>query len=162
MNFRDLVPWTRGERDRESQSMHPVVSLHRDVNRLFDDAFRSFADSQFFGGRGWPSMEVEETEKEYRVTAELPGLDEKDVEVLLHDGVLTVRGEKKVESEDRNRIYGERFYGRLERHISLDRDVDESAVKAAFKKGILTVTVPKNAKAVERTKRIPIASAKAD
>jgi HSP20 family protein len=132
------------------------------VNRLFEEAFRGFGDSPFFSGRGWPSMDVEETDKEFRVSAELPGLDEKDVEVLLHDGVLTLRGEKKLESEDRNRSYSERFYGRFERQVSLDRDVDEGAVKATFKKGILTVTVPKNAKALERSKRIPIATVKAD
>ncbi len=162
MNFRDLVPWNRSDRDRDSQSLHPVATLHRDVNRLFEEAFRGFGDSPFFSGRGWPSMDVEETDKEFRVSAELPGLDEKDVEVLLHDGVLTLRGEKKLESEDRNRSYSERFYGRFERQVSLDRDVDEGAVKATFKKGILTVTVPKNAKALERSKRIPIATVKAD
>jgi HSP20 family protein len=162
MTFRDLVPWNRAERDRDSQSLHQVASLHRDVSRLFEEAFRGFGESSFFGGRGWPSMDVEETDKEYRVSAELPGLDEKDVEVLLHDGVLTVRGEKKDESEDRNRSYSERFYGRFERQVSLDRDVDEGAVKATFKKGILTVTVPKSANAVERPKRIPITIAKAD
>ena len=160
MNFRNIVPWNRGERDRDSQSMYPVASLHRDVNRLFEEAFRSFGDSPFFGDREWPRVDVEEADKEYRVTAELPGLDEKDVEVLLHDGVLTVRGEKKVESEDRNRTYSERFYGRFERRLSLDRDIDESAVKATFKKGILTVTVPKSAMALERAKRIPISVAR--
>jgi HSP20 family protein len=162
MNFRDLVPWTRGERDRDSQSMLPVATLHRDVNRLFEEAIHGFGDSPLFGDRRWPSMDVEEKEKEYRVTAELPGLDEKDVEVLLQDGILTVRGEKKLESEDRNRTYSERFYGRFERQISLDRDVDDSAVKATFKQGILTVTVPKSAKAAVRTKRIPISIVKAD
>lgn len=162
MNFRDLVPWTRAERDRGSQSLHPVASLHRDVNRLFEEAFRGFGESSLFSGRGWPSMDVEETHKEYRVSAELPGLDEKDVEVLLHDGVLTLRGEKRQESGDHNRSYSERFYGRFERQVSLDRDVDEGAVKATFKKGILTVTVPKSAKAVESAKRIPITIAKAD
>lgn len=162
MNFRDLVPWNRAERDRDTQSPHPVASLHRDVNRLFEEAFRGFGVSSFFGDRGWPNMDVEETDRDYRVSAELPGLDEKDVEVLLHDGVLTLRGEKKAESEDRNRSYSERFYGRFERQVSLDRDVDEGAVKATFKKGILTVTVPKSAKAVERTKRIPITIANAD
>jgi HSP20 family protein len=127
------------------------------MNRLFDDVFRGFDDSRFWGGRGaWPSVDVEETEREYRVTAELPGLEERDVGVLLQDGLLTVRGEKKLESENRNRTYSERFYGRFERQITLDRDVDEGAVKATFKNGVLTVTVPKNPRAVERSKRIPI------
>jgi HSP20 family protein len=133
------------------------------MNRLFDDVFRGVDDSRFFGGRaGWPSMDVEETEKEYRVTAELPGLGERDVEVLLQDGLLTVRGEKKLESENRNRTYSERFFGRFERQIALDRDVDEAAVNATFKNGILTVTVPKSASAVERSKRIPINAAKTE
>ncbi len=164
MNVRDLVPWTRGDRERSpatrSDSISPVVSLHREMNRLFDDVFRGFDDARFWGGRGvWPSVDVEETEKEYRVTAELPGLEERDVEVLLQDGLLTVRGEKKLESEGKNRSYSERFYGRFERQITLDRDVDEGAVKATFKNGVLTVTVPKNERAA--TKRIPINAGKA-
>ena len=167
MNVRDLVPWGRGDRERHpatrSDSISPVLSLHREMNRLFDDVFRGFDDSRFFGGRsGWPSVDVEETDKEYRVTAELPGLDERDVEVLLHDGLLTVRGEKKFESENRNRTYSERFYGRFERQITLDRDIDESAVNATFKNGVLTVTVQKSPSAVESAKRIPINAGKTE
>jgi HSP20 family protein len=163
MNVRDLVPWSRGEGERSpatrSDSISPVANLHREVNRLFDDLFRGADDTRLWGGRGaWPSVDVEETEKEFQITAELPGLEERDVEVLLQDGVLTVRGEKKLETEARNRSYSERFYGRFERQISLDRDVDESAVKATFKNGVLAVTVPKNPRAVERTRRIPINS----
>jgi HSP20 family protein len=161
MNVRDLVPWSRGDRERSpatrSDSLSPVVSLHREMNRLFDEVFRGFDDSRLWGGRGaWPSVDVEETEKEYRVTAELPGLEERDVEVLLQDGLLTVRGEKKLETDARDRSYSERFYGRFERQITLDRDVNDGAVNATFKNGVLTVTVPKNARAGERTKRIPI------
>jgi HSP20 family protein len=163
MNIRELVPWSRGDRDRSlatrSGEMSPVVSLHREVNRLFDDVFRAFDDPRAWGSRGaWPTVDVDETDKEYQVTAELPGLEDKDVEVLLQDGVLTLRGEKKLETEGRNRSYSERFYGRFERQISLDRDVDEDAVKATFKNGVLSVTVPKTARAIERTKRIPVNS----
>src|SRR3984893_11470391 len=161
MNVRDLVPWSRGDRERSpatrSDSLSPVVSLHREMNRLFDEVFGGFDASRLWGGRGaWPSVDVEETEKEYRVTAELPGLEERDVEVLLQDGLLTVRGEKKLETDARDRSYSERFYGRFERQITLDRDVNDGAVNATFKNGVLTVTVPKNARAGERTKRIPI------
>jgi HSP20 family protein len=167
MSVRDLVPWSRGDRERSlaarSDSLNPVMSLHREMNRLFDDVFRGFDDSRLFAGRsGWPSVDVEETDQEYRVTAELPGLEERDVEVLLQDGLLTVRGEKRLESENRNRTYSERFYGRFERQIRLDRDVDDSAVNATSKNGVLTVTVPKNARAVERSKRIPINASKTE
>lgn len=160
MNVRDLVPWSRGERERgpvvQSMPQNPVASLHREMNRLFDEVFRGFDDSRFWGRSAWPSVDVEETDKEYRVTAELPGLEERDVEVLLHEGLLTVRGEKRLETEAKNRTYTERFYGRFERQIALDREVDENAVTATFKNGILTVLVPKTAGAAERAKRIPI------
>ncbi len=161
MNVRDLVPWSRGNRERNpttrSEPMSPVVSLHREMNRLFDDVFRDFESSAAWGTRvGWPSVDLEENDKEYRVTAELPGLEERDVEVLLHDGVLTVRGEKRVEKEGGSRTFSERYFGQFERQITLDRDIDESAISATFRNGILTVTVPKTAEAVERTRRIPI------
>ena len=163
MNVRDLVSWSQGDRERSpstrSEPMSPVVSLNREINRLFDGVFRGFESSQFGGARGaWPNVDVEETDKEYRVTAELPGLEERDVEVLLQDGVLTVRGEKKVEKEAGNRTFSERYYGRFERQIALDRDIEESAISATFRNGVLTVTAPKSAQSVERTKRIPIVS----
>jgi HSP20 family protein len=72
--------------------------------------------------------------------------------------VLTVRGEKKMEKESGNRTFSERYYGRFERQIALNRDIDESAISATFRNGVLTVTAPKSAQAVERTKRIPINS----
>jgi HSP20 family protein len=78
---------------------------------------------------------------------------------LEQDGILTIRGEKKVEKDAGNRTFSERYYGRFERQISLDRDIDESTINATFRNGILTVTAPKSALAVERTKRIPINAA---
>jgi len=103
MNVRDLVPWSRPDRERNasgrSESINPVLSLHREMNRLFDDVFRGFENSPFGARQSWPSMDVEESDKEYRVTAELPGMEERDIEVLLQDGILTLRGEKKVEKE---------------------------------------------------------------
>ena len=163
MNVRDLVPWSRADRERSpstrSEPMSPVVNLHREMNRLFDDVFRGFENSPFAGMRSeWPSIDVEETDMQYRVTAELPGMEERDVEVLLQDGVLTVRGEKRAEKEAVNRTFSERYYGRFERHIALDRDIDGNAISATFRNGVLAVVVPKSAKALERTKRIPINS----
>ena len=161
MNVRDLIPWSRNDREVSrgfrSESVNPVVSLHREVNRLFDDMFRGFDSPRHWGGRSeWPTMDVEETDKDYRVTAELPGMEASDVEVLLQDGVLTLRGEKKVESESRNPAFSERFYGRFERQLSFDQAVDDKSVTATFRNGVLTVTVPKTAQVVERTKRIPV------
>jgi HSP20 family protein len=166
MALKDLIPWNRG-RDvtvRRAEASSPFLALHREMNRLFDEAFRGFdfaplgiSDRFFGGGASWPNIQVAETDKEIKVTAELPGLDEKDVDVLLANGVLTVSGEKRAETGDKDRLFSERYYGRFERRIPLE-DVDENKVTALFKKGVLTVTLPKTALAVDRVKRIQIQS----
>ena len=129
------------------------------MNRLFDDVFRGFELSPFASDRffdriagNWPSVEVSETDKEIKVTAELPGLDEKDVQA---NGVLAIAGEKKTETEDKDRLFSERHYGRFERRIPVE-DVEEDKISAAFKNGVLTVTLPKVAQARSNVKRIAI------
>jgi HSP20 family protein len=166
MNMKDLIPWSRAENRTPAlyRDTDPFMALHREVNRLFDDVFRGF--DNFGTGRfpslaagrsiGWPNVEVSETDKEIRVTAELPGLEEKDVEVLLNDDVLTLRGEKRSETEDRDRQFSERFYGQFERRIALDAEVDEDKVEARFKNGLLTVNLPKTERAQSKAKRIAI------
>jgi HSP20 family protein len=104
----------------------------------------------------YPRVEISETDKELQVHAELPGLDEKDIEVLLDDGVLTLQGEKRSESKDTNRRMSERYYGRFERQIALPTDILEDKVNASFKQGVLTVTLPKSETAMQRAKRIPV------
>ena len=161
MAMRDLIPWARQEsralaplRDEERS---PFMSLRREMDRLFDDFFHSPMPGLSLG-RGlaaWPSVEVNETETEIRITAEVPGMAEKDVELLLEDGVLTLRGEKKSETQDKDRGYSERYYGRFERRIALPSGVDEENAKADFRDGVLTVRLPKSAEA-ERGRRIPI------
>ncbi|UXN59050.1 Hsp20/alpha crystallin family protein [Phyllobacterium zundukense] len=168
MSVRDLIPWNRGNnqvpRLYRDSDMDPFLSLHRDVNKLFDEVFRGFGTPSLFGQmtpRGtWPSVEFSENDKEIMVSAEVSGLEEKDVEVLLEDGVLTLRGEKKSEAEDKERQFSERYYGRFERRIGLGREVDEGKVAATFKNGLLTVILPKTEKAQANAKRIAINSDK--
>jgi HSP20 family protein len=168
MSVRDLIPWGRNTdqaptlfRDGDGD---PFLSLHREVNRLFDDVFRGFGSgppslsrASAFGG-GWPSVEVSDDEKQIKVTAEVPGLEDKDIEVLLNDGVLILKGEKHSETEDKDRRLSERYYGRFERRIPLGVEVQEDAVDARFKNGVLTVTLPKSESAQEHVKRIAIKS----
>lgn len=167
MSVRDLIPWSRGNGNQvpsvfRDGDRDPVLSLHREMNRLFEDVFRGFGSglpslsgASAFGG-GWPSVEITDGEKEIKVTAEVPGLEEKDIEVLLDDGVLTLKGEKRSETEDKDRQFSERFYGRFERRIPLGTEVKEDMVDARFRNGVLTVTLPKSEKAQSQVRRITI------
>lgn len=158
MPLRDLIPGNNRSRDLSPHrsEANPFLALHREMNRLFDDAFRTF-DLTPFGSQaiGWPNLEVKETEKEVNVIAELPGLEEKDINVELRDGLLTISGEKKSETEDKERRFSERYYGRFERSVPVD-DVDQDKVEASFKNGVLTVTLPKLPTAQHKVKRIAI------
>jgi HSP20 family protein len=156
MALRDLMPWGNGSRDLgRSDPGHAFLALHREMNRLFDNILHSFEGGPFGKTMGWPSVEVSETDKEVTVTAELPGLEEKDVNVELANGVLSISGERKGETEDKERRFSERYYGRFERHIPVD-DVETDKVAASFKNGVLTVTLPKSPAAKEKVKRIAI------
>jgi HSP20 family protein len=127
------------------------------MNRLFDDVFHGFDVAPFGFDRAWswPNLEVSETDKEAKVIAELPGLEEKDVEVTLSDGVLAIKGERKTETEDKDRLFSERYYGRFERRIPVE-DIEEDKVSASFRNGVLTVTLPKLPQAQRQAKRIPV------
>ena len=163
MSVRDLIPWGRSNNRVPSvyrdDDRSPFLSLHREMNRMFDDVFRGFDLAPFgptrgLDGLGWPQIDIDETDKEVRITAELPGLEEKDVSLEIADGVLSISGEKKTESEDKARRFSERYYGRFERRIPLE-DVDEDKVSASFKNGVLTITMPKLAEA-KNVRRIAI------
>ncbi len=160
MDVKSLIPWGRNRNApalRYAEETSPFLALHREMNRLFDDFFRGWdlpAASRFGWSAGWPSAEVSETDKEVKVVAELPGLEEKDVDVTLHDGVLTLKGEKKAESN--GSIYSERWQGSFQRSIQLGPEVDPDKVTASFKNGVLTITLAKRPEAQSQVKRIPI------
>ena|SRR5579862_261642 len=99
------------------------------------------------------SNEVSEADQEVKVTAEVPGVEEKDLQVEFANGVLAIKGEKKTETEDESRQVSERYYGRFEQRIPID-DVDEESVTATFKNGVLTVTLRKTAQAQKNTRLI--------
>jgi HSP20 family protein len=160
MSLKDLIPWNRGGTMPAAfnDDRQPFFALHREMNRVFDNFFRGMEG--FDAGRswsmGWPSVEVRDTDSQVEVVAELPGLDEKDVEITLHNGMLTLKGEKK--SESGNASYNERWHGQFQRSLSLGPDVDPDKVNASFKNGVLTVTLGKRPEAQRQVKRIPIAA----
>ncbi len=160
MSVRDLIPWGRQTSSnqapvpyRESE-MTPFFDPRREIDRLFDDMFR-MPSLAGVGTMTWPSVEVSDSDREVRISAEIPGLSEKDVELTVHDGVLSIRGEKKSETEDKNRGYSERWYGRFERRLALPSGVQEDKAEASFRDGVLTVTLPKSTEATSG-RRIPI------
>ena len=162
MNVRDLIPWNRGTSvpapaTFPNEPASPFLTLHREVNRLFDDVFSGSGVPSLPGRAfGWPNVEVVEVDGALRLSAELPGLAEKDVEVLIADGVLTLKGEKRAGTADTARGYTERSYGRFERSIVLPVPVEEDKAEATFRDGVLTVTLPRAAEAPERRRRIAI------
>ena len=160
MALRDLITWGRDQPSvpsRRGDEVSPFLTLHREMNRLFDDAFNNFGAPSVLGRMpAWPSVEVVQSDKDVRISAELPGLDEKDVEVLVDNDVLILRGEKRSETEDQERRFSERTYGRFERVIPLPFAVEEDKAEASFNNGVLTVTLPKSAKAEDKAKRIAI------
>lgn len=161
MANRDLTPWTGG-RSFAPLARDPFNAFRREVDRLFNDVYAP-AEGRNFGAAGngdglWPSIDVVEADQAFTVTAELPGLAETDIDLELHDNALTLSGEKKKEYKDDNggRSYVERSYGRFERTIPLAAEIDADRAQARFKAGVLTVTLPKNEKARDKTRRIPI------
>jgi HSP20 family protein len=160
MPNRDLAPWT-GSRDITPFDRDPFALFRRQVDRLFDDFFTP-PETRSFGTAAspvvWPSVDVHETDQTYRLTAELPGLEQKDVEVSLRDNALTISGEKRQEhkEEDGARAYAERSFGRFQRTIPLEAEVDADKVQASFKNGVLTVEAPKNPAARDKTRRIEV------
>ena len=163
---KNLIPWRRNRGEIQARREdNPFEALHREMNDLFADFFREF-DSPFRGlapaaGRGpvamgAPSVDVSETDDEVQVTADLPGLTEKDVEVTLDDGALTIRGEKKDEREEQGENFHrvERQYGTFVRSIQLPSDVVADQVTASFKNGVLEVLLPKSEEA--KPKRVAI------
>lgn len=171
MSVRNLIPWRRGNDQTPAvyreESRNPLLTLHREIDRLFDDAFRGLESrwpafgSMFSSDRGWsssswPNVEIAETDKEWKVSAEVPGLEEQDIEILVGDDMLTLRGEKHSEIDDKDKQFSERYYGRFERRMALPPDVEADRAEARFKNGVLTVSIPKSASATPRMKRIAI------
>ncbi len=156
MEGKGVYPWNRGNgAGRYSAQTNPFMAFHGQMNRLFNEFLHDFDHSATFGSNAstrWPNIEVSETEKDIKVLAELPGIDETDVSVELRDGVLTLKGEQKRDSN--GSIYNERSHGKFERSIQLGSEVDPDKATASFKHGVLTIAFAKRLDAQKHVKRI--------
>lgn len=150
----------------EGAETNPIVQLHREMDRLFVNAFRGFDMAPFrtdifpsmTAGLLKPQVDIGATEKDYSITIEVPGVDEKDVKIEIANNTMTIRGEKKQEKEEKDKNYYrvERSYGSFQRVLSLPEDADQEDVKATFNKGVLTVKMPRKDVPKSDTKQIQI------
>jgi len=140
-----------------------MLAIQNEMNRMFD---QFFAEDFPFSTRlitrpgldFFPKLDISESESEYKVTAELPGMDEKDIQIRLEKDSLILSGEKKTESEEKEKTFHriERSYGSFERVIPFDSQLDEDKVSAVFKNGVLTISLPKAGDAIRKTRQIEI------
>ena len=165
MALKELIPWKRTGSElatRQDSMFTPFDDFRREMDKIFDGFLSdwpmrtSLLDRQL--GNFMPQVDVTETEKEVRVTAELPGMEEKDVQVTFTQGVLSIKGEKREEHEETKRDLhrSEIRYGMFERAVQLPADIDADKAKASFKKGVLRITLPKTAEAQSNRRRIPV------
>ena len=165
MKVRNLIPRKNGESGEVAASRweSPFFSLQTSMNDLFEDFFEGFDPEPFHAyGKATagfaPKLEVTESEKEFTISAELPGLDEKDIEVTLEGDVLTVKGEKKEEHEEKKLGYyrSERSYGAFQRSVVLPETISTGDVRAEVKKGVLKILLPKKPEAQIAHKKIEV------
>ncbi|MCC5888028.1 MAG: Hsp20/alpha crystallin family protein [Gammaproteobacteria bacterium] len=167
MRIKDLIPWAHREEEARpaASEQHPVVALQREMNRLFDGFFgrihHPFASADGQDVAGWAVADVVETDDHVEVSVELPGLDEKDLDVTVAPDGLTIRGEKRVERQEEKKGFylSERSYGSVFRSIPLPPGVDCDRAEARFGNGVLTVTLPKSAQAQVPGRKIAIKAA---
>lgn len=158
MFSRTLIPLRRKGNQSLLWGGEPFGSLHEDLDQFLEDVTRSFGRSEGHALAYVPQMDVRSTEKAIVITAELPGLEEKDIDVSLEDNVLRIKGEKKQESETKEEDYYkmERAYGAFHREIALPADgLDIKKAEASFKNGVLRIRLPK-AEQKTKTKKIEV------
>lgn len=182
MDIKKWVPWNWFKKEEEDVGKtvpiqregsagkgydlsHPLQQFHQEVDRIFDHAVRGFGFGrpvfpQMIGSVLKPILDLGATEKEYTITVEIPGVDENEVKLEIVNDTLTIRGEKRQEKEEKEKNYYrvERSYGSFQRVLSLPDDADQEKVKASFKKGVLTITMPRKAMPRENVRKIEIST----
>lgn len=153
------------------EAWRPFQALRSEIDQIFDDfgngfwnrPFRSLArlERNFSKSISAPAVDVAESDKAYEITAELPGLDEKNIDIKVANGGLTIKGEKREESEEKKKDYyvSERRYGTVERYFTLPEGVNADKIEATFKNGVLKVTLPKTEEAQKPAKTIDVRAA---
>ena len=163
------LPVQRNDRLVTAGAVSPILQLHREIDRLFDNAFRgggfpALAVQRLpadWSGMLMPALDIQEADKQYKIALELPGVEEKDIQITLDNDVLVVRGEKRQEQEKKESGFHriERSYGSFQRALNLPDDANQDSIKANFKNGVLTITMDKReVSAPKQGRSIPVNS----
>lgn len=161
---RGLRGWGKSENSPLDLFLRGKSNLHREVDRLFEDFWHIGGASSLLSpwSETMPSPLVDETEDEkgFHIEVELPGMDQDDVEVSYSDGLLTISGEKKVEKEEKKKDYyrKERSFGAFRRDVTIPAEIEEEKIQASFKKGVLSISLPKTKEAQKKVKKISVQS----
>ena len=161
MKFENLIPtqWDSYSKPVRYNPEYPFFTLDGDMDRFLNHLNTDFFDFRTIPEENhFPKVDVTETKNEFSISAELPGIDDKDIDVTLDDGTLTLKGEKKVEKEDKQgEFYSrERSYGSFQRTFKVPETIDQNKINASFNKGILTVKLPKTLESRKEVKKIAI------
>ena len=155
MAFKDFI--SKNLPTKRDEISQPFLKLQHEMNQMFDNFFDNFRLSPFRKENleTFPRVDIKETNKEVDVSAELPGLEAKDIDISISDNILTLSGEKSKEAENKGEGYYrmERIYGSFHRSVMLPTEVESDNVKAVFKNGILRITIPKKPEANEKQRK---------
>jgi HSP20 family protein len=166
MPISDILPWNK-ERDKyavQRRDQQSPFDFQEEMNRMIADFFQDpyepmpMRRMQEFRSGFYPRMDISETEKEFRISSDMPGMDEKDINISLENDILTISGEKKVEREETGKSYyrAERRVGAFKRSIELPTGVDIDKIDARFSKGVLEISIPKPEQTVSQKKKITV------
>ncbi len=173
MTIKQIIPWRWGglrsweDEDRPFESfLHRMDSLHKEMDHLFGDFWKGSERHPLMTESPGhfhvtPLIDETEDEKAFFIKVELPGMDQEDVDITLTDGRLTIRGEKKREEEEKGKDFyrHERSFGSFRRSLPIPVEVDESKIEASFKKGVLSIKLPKSDEARKKVKHIHVEAA---
>ncbi len=177
MDLKKLSPWNWFKKEEEHEgkvlparsplpgipSHHPLAAWQQEMDRVFGEAFRNFGFPAFPdmpSNAGWlkPQLDIVENPENYRISLEVPGVEEKDIHIELHGDTLTIKGEKRKEEESKQNNYHriERSYGAFQRLLTLPANANPEGIDAKFKNGVLTLTIGKRPGSPEAGRRIEI------
>ena len=163
MMRRELAPWRRRSEMEPSRRWEESWPMRRAFESMFEDFFRGFPRmgmmEEMFEGAGMPRIDMQETEGAYRIDAELPGIDEKDIDISVKGNSLTIRAERREEKKEEREgqtLFQECRYGTFERTLPLPMEVEVDQISATYRNGVLHLEMPKSEKAKEKVKKIEV------